>query len=340
MKSTELTDQHWLRVVRSLRRFTGRGGRARQGSDPQPQFTKALAGLLWHDQVLGYSIAEKSTDGMGTRQVCVRFYVNRKVSKSRLKSPWRVPSELQLCVPGKKKIEQVKVATDIFELRGIPVAQRLVSPGDSIGHKVGTMGRVGLVVDGNSSGRFLLTCSHVAAPPVAVVGDAIESPADPDGAAGPNTIGRLFFGTRFRAGASFDMDAALVELDPTKNVTVSNGRLALGPLPTIATITPSNQLTFRGHTFTRIGEGVPRSGPFDSILNDVPVSVNNVPVRFFGVHAYHCVNEGGDSGAPVIDSVTHSFVGIHFAGQPAQALSFLIPFTTIAARLNIRIAAV
>jgi len=295
-----------------------------------------LANLLWDDQVLGYGIAEKTESGAGTGELSARFYVKRKVSKSRLKSSWRIPESLQV-LHGEGVKTRVKLKTDVVEMRSIPIAHRMLMPGQSIGHRVGTSGALGLIVDGNTSGRFLLSCAHVLSPPIAILRDQIESPADPDGVAGPNTVGELFYGMSFRNGGQFDMDAALV-VPTAPNLELSNQSLGLGPNPDFDVITPANQMSFRGHGVRRFSFATPHDGVFDSIQNNVPVLLNNMSMRFNGVFAYRGDVRDGDSGSPVINLVTNRLLGLHFAGSQADRVGFVIPFQTIARRLKVHIA--
>ena len=62
--------------------------------------------------------------------------------------------------------------------------------------------------------------------------------------------------------------------------------------------------------------------------------------RFSGVFAYLAPNQDGDSGAPVVDRVTGEVLGLHFAGRPDLNKGWIIPGSTIARRLGVRVAAV
>lgn len=223
---------NWPGLLAALRVNCNGGKPAKALAQTQASLLKTLSQLLWHDQILGYAVAEKWSSGMPTRETCLRFYVNRKVSKTRLKGGWCVPEKITVALAGSDG--SARLTTDVVELREIPRAQtRLLSCGDSVGHYTGTTaGSIGLFVD-SPLGTCLLTCSHVAAPPIAKEKDAIESPADADGNPGPNTVGKLVYGQVFKPNKSYDMDAALVSTLQGRGITVTNAALRLGAQPSL-----------------------------------------------------------------------------------------------------------
>src|SRR5437879_1694569 len=210
----------WTEVLPLLRACAGGPSPAKSLMDRHAKALKALGGLLWNDSVLGYGIAEKRTGGIPSGQFSVRFYVRNKVAKSRLRSLWRIPPILQLSHK-KSGMPPWKILTDVVSMPEIPRLQRLLSPGQSIGHFSGSEGAIGVVVDG-ADGRFVLTCAHVAAPPIATAGDSIESPADNDKKPGPNTMGQLHAWFALDSANDNEIDAALIRPDPSPGIQLTN----------------------------------------------------------------------------------------------------------------------
>jgi hypothetical protein len=337
LKTPELSAPDWRALIGVLRCCAYRRKPSPQMRRKQAALLRAVADLPWDDLVLGYAIAEKKVDGAPSGVLSIRFYVPRKVSRTRLKTAWRIPRELRLESGQGKRARSFTLETDVSELSRIPEAQRTVRPGDSIGHIVGTSGVIGLMVD-HAKGRFILSCSHVLAPTIANVGDAVESPADRESVAGPNTVGQLVSRTVFQPGLQHDMDAALAR--PAGGVTLTNANLPLSRPPRFANVTALNIGAYLDHPVIRVALGASQAGVFDSIENNVPVAMMGDVFRFSGIYAYLAPNQDGDSCAPVVDRITGEVLGLHFAGRPDLNKGWIIPGSTIARRLGVRVAPV
>jgi len=164
---------------------------------------KRFRTLWWDSQIMGLGLAEKLSDGCRTGVVAVRVYVRRKLARARLAPAVRIPRSLNLS-------GDIRVVTDVVELRDFPVAEAAIPIGHFSGLTEGTLGPL-LLAAGDTYG---LTCRHVAAPVghTSSTGDAIESPPDRDGLAN-HSIGQLFSWTALdRVGVNVS-DAALVKLD-------------------------------------------------------------------------------------------------------------------------------
>src|SRR5262249_50737272 len=139
LRTPNLSAPDWRTLIGVLRCCAYRRKPSPQMRRNQAALLRAVADLPWDDLVLGYALAEKKTGGAPAGVLAVRFYVPRKVSRTRLKSAWRIPRELRIA-SGNGKAQYSALQTDVTELSRIPEAQRTVRPGDSIGHVVGTRG--------------------------------------------------------------------------------------------------------------------------------------------------------------------------------------------------------
>lgn len=285
----------------------------------------AFESLWWHDVVLGYGIAEKQSDGRGTGELCARFYVNRKLSRARLKTTRRIPRYVE--IKGRRGAAG-KILTDVVELPHVPAAQRLVRAGDSIGHFIGLNGTLGLAVRDKVGRPFGLTCAHVVAPPfLQPKGDAIESPADSDGKAGANVMGTLADWTVLDGNGINTVDAALVA--PAAGIELSNDTLNLGPVPKFTSLRLVDFVNLRSTVVTIQTQRGARKGVIDSIHNHLLFNFGGRFFRFDNVLSYVADTEPGDSGSAVCDASTKDVLGLHFAGSPLDHTGYCIPSPTI-----------
>lgn len=320
--------QTWMTPLAAGRRLSPKV------AEKQATLLKQWGALRWRDDLLGFALAPKRTDGEIRDIECVRIYVRKKKATGQLRAAERIPKYIRWPRGNGSEIE---VVTDVLELGGLPQAQRRLGVGESVGHFLGTAGAIGLFVRANSK-NYLLTCGHVAGPPDAKVKDVIESPADNSGTAGPNAVARLTAWQDFKPNLKYELDAALCELPPlSENLQYSNSGLGLSSPAAFATITQQNENQYREHKVQRISFGTRHDGVFDGVENNVLVEVGNMDVFFSGVYSYRCSNRRGDSGSPVIDIETHELLGLHFAGREAEQISFICPYFKIQKKLNVSI---
>ncbi len=179
----------------------------------------------------GVGIGFRMVNGRLTDQVVVRLYVLRKLPKKLVSRSFLLSSDVD------------GIPIDIVE-SDIPVAQtgintewtRPLKMGYSAAHVsvgAGTMGAV--VEDVNSPGsQYLLSCSHVLAPPRAP-GNAIRQPSRVDDFGPPRQIATLEKFTDVKLGVQVNhVDAALARLSP--------GILADNDLGKLGRLSPLNIL--------------------------------------------------------------------------------------------------
>lgn len=313
--------------LRSLHRW--RSGKKRKRR--RPPGVRALAALGWGQSIAGFAVAEKHADKHPTGQLCIRFYVRRKVGRSRLDPSDRIPSHINIA-RGKQTIA---IPTNVIEMRVLPQAQRSIPAGASIGHFSGvTDGTLGLAVVDSNGQVYALTCRHVACPWwMDPQGAAIECPPDRDGQPGPNVIGKVYSWTILSETAPNDCDAALVI--PLDGVVLNNGTLQLHPsLATAFGISDfSADPRRKVQIFTRRKV---ISGVVESVCNHLDVDILQKAFPFQNVVevAYQEPLFSGDSGSAVIQTDTRAVLGLHFAGVPNSGTGYFIPAPAIASRFR------
>lgn len=324
---SHLTAAQVSRAITDLRRFTSPRPYARASRSPYTVSNlERFAGLWWHDVVVGYGLAEQRTDRRPTGKLAVRFYVLRKLPKSRLKASYRIPRSVRVTTTSG---ESVDVPTDVIEMRRLPAAQRTIVAGDSMGHFIGVRGTFGLAVKDAAGQTYALTCAHVAAPRFIdnLANAAVESPADDDRVAGPNVMGNLFTWTELDDTSLNRADAALVK--PTTGIRLSNASLGLSTPPRFSTVTPAQFAAMKRRAAIVQTQRGAVSAVIDSIANDLAFDFDGRLFRFTDIASYVASVEPGDSGSAVVDAVSRDVLGLHFAGQRADRLGFCILASTI-----------
>ncbi len=289
-----------------------RGGERRSNFERDRQ----TVGMLWNDpNILGFGVGPKITQGSRS-DVCLVFFVRRKLPKSRLRDLVKVPKYLSLDTLG------MRVLTDVQEWGGPPVAHGSLSSGASIGDLAGNSGTMTLAVQDSSTGNpLILGCSHVLARcGAAQPGDQVESPADPSSNPRPNVVGRL---VRFTAidpqSSDNEVDAAVAK--------PNDGVLPLNNIPGIGSVSGIRDLTLEGDSV--IGLKVQKFGAATGLqtgtITNIHVSTSIVyhqlsgdpSVDFIELVEYDGVSKEGDSGAAVLDTTNPpNVVGMHIAGRP------------------------
>jgi hypothetical protein len=193
--------------------------------------------------------------------------------------------------------------------------QRPLRPGCSVGHFQGAAGTLGPIVRKiGANQRLIMSCSHVMARAgLAQPQDAIEQPADDDGAVGPNAVAQLTNDfTRLNPQALNTMDVALAAVSP--GIGVSNAILG-GTLPSgVSTLEAEDLDNLGGISLTRFGA---RTGVQPGILEGMHAAVSlEIPalgqaVVFSRVGLYRTHSLEGDSGAPIVRLSTGELFGIH-----------------------------
>jgi hypothetical protein len=300
----------------ALNRLRKPSARLRSG-ERKPHFERdrdtALA--LWHDpNILGFGVGPKIPDESHS-EICLVFFVRKKLSKRRLRDLVGVPRYLSLHTLG------TRILTDVQVWGGPPVSHGLLSSGASIGDLSGNSGTMTLAVRDNSTGSpLILGCSHVLARCGAgQAGDQVESPADPTSDPRTNIVGRLVRFTEIdRHSPDNEVDAAVAE--PNSGVNLSND------IPTIGSVSGIRDLLLEGDS--AVGVQVQRFGAVTGRqrgrIRNIHVSTSIVyrqlsgdpSVDFIELVEYDGVSREGDSGAAVLDTTASpNVVGMHIAGS-------------------------
>jgi hypothetical protein len=301
----------------TLNRLGKHNARPRRG-EKKSHFEKdsAIAKSVFRDSnVLGFGVGPKITNReRATTEICLVFFVRKKLPRSRLRNNLQVPKHFSLNILGSR------IGTDVQEWGGPPVAHGSVNPGVSIGDVSGNSGTATLVVQDRFTGaQLLLGCSHVlAACGRGKVGDEVDSPTDPGGALGPNVVGHLLRFTTIDASSLTNaVDAAVA--------TVSDGVQLSNSIPGIGTPVNIRDLTLEGDAVidqlavNRVGAvtGV-QSGTIRNLHVSTRITYHQISgdpsVYFMDLVQYDAISEEGDSGGVVIDTAdAPSVVGMHIA---------------------------
>jgi hypothetical protein len=278
--------------------------------------------IFFDPNILGFGIGSKlATKKRIESELCLVFFVRKKLPKSRLRHGIMIPPRFALKRVGRS------IQTDVLEWEGIPTAHGLVRAGSSIGDTGGNAGTMTLAVTENDTGNLLmLGCSHVLARcGQGQVGDPIESPANLD--ASPNIVGSLQrFTTIDPATTDNAVDAAVAF--PEQGVTLSNNITGIGTPAGIRDLTSEGDPIVDQLVVRRAGVASgPQTGTIRYIHVSTPIDypqLNGDPsVYFTELVQYDAVSREGDSGAAVVDdSVGHSVVGMHIAGSNNGSASF------------------
>jgi hypothetical protein len=298
-------------AVADLAVFVG-GPRPARGGGPGGRLAnvRRFQDLWWNEVVAGYGVAEKCTGGRRTGTLAVRFYVTQKLASRQLKSPWRIPRRVAV---RRRDGGVVELPTDVVTLPRRPAAQRTVFAGDSMGHFIGLNGTMGVAVRAKDGRRYALTCAHVVAPRRRdPLGEAVESPADFDGAAGAATMGTVADWTVLDPAGVNTVDAALVA--PAAGVELSNGHLPLSPRSRLSTLSIAQLVGLVNEPVLIETQRGTVDGLIESTHNNLPFSFGLEDFRFSDVVSYAAATRSGDSGAAVLGGANRDVLGLHFAG--------------------------
>lgn len=301
----------------ALNRLLRRRVRPRKGENRSDlKADRALVRKIMSDpNILGFAVGpKKSGKGSKTSDFCLVFFVRRKLPESRLRNSVPIPKQLLLKTLG------LRVITDVQEWGGIPVAHSGARAGTSICGQDGESGTTTLIVTDNETGNpAILSCSHViAACGRGQVGDDVELPVR--GASGPGSrvVGKLRLFTFIDDASDNLVDAALA--DPVEGTRLSNH------IPQIGKPSGIRDLLLDGEDahlidVQRFGA---RTGLQNGKISNLHLSariaypqLGGKTVFFTDMANYDAPSDGGDSGAPVVDTSDEPrVVGMHLAGLP------------------------
>lgn len=286
--------------------------------------------------VVGVGIGEKEIDGVPTGQLAVKVLVKEKRPENRVSSEALVPQTVD-GVP-----TDVEQTGEIYAFRF--TARRRPAPGGvSIGNcNLIMAGTLGCLVTRNSQ-LFILSNNHVMAlVNTSPLNAGIPQPGRLDGGVCPqDIIARLtqFVPINFAAGADNLVDAAIARTSPALV-----DRRILRPGGVLQAIAPGTAVPALGMRVQKSGRTTQyRRGAID--LVNTTVNVNYAPlggvarfVRQFRVRGAGSIfSDRGDSGSLVTTFPQNQPVGLLFAGNAANNVTFCNPIRAVLAAFGVTI---
>lgn len=265
------------------------------------------AQLFALDNVSGIGVGYKVTKNKASDEMCIKVFVQKKMSQKDLSKTQVVP----------KEIDGVK--TDVYEVGSISAQAytaklRPAKPGYSIGHYKITAGTFGGIVRDNCyPGRYyILSNNHVLANSNnAAIGDAILQPGRVDGGKNPrDKVATLtkFVPIKFGSGQYNLVDAAIAR--PLNSALIMGSIYRLGIPKGTQEATLNMDVIKTGRTTRTTANRV--------IAIDATVAVNfgggNV-AYFKNQFMTNDMSNGGDSGSLLLNRDTRKAVGLLFAGS-------------------------
>ena len=294
---------------------------------------KAVRRIVDSDNVVGVGISEKISKRKHTGELALTFYVQRKLSKKKLKSAEFIPPT----VPNTLSTSET-IKTDVVVLGKlrpeVKAIRKPIQPGYSIGHIDVTAGTLGAVVLKGKT-LHLLSNSHVLALGGLVdKGDAIVYPGKRDGGALPgDLIAKLSGFKAFKIGGDFvnRVDCAIAKPTAARQGDVVSEIKNVG-LPK-GVIKPE-----RGMKIVKFGR---TSGKTTGEVKDVHFRFvldfegDIGKVGFIDQVLCTRYSQDGDSGSLVLDRASGCAVGLHFAG--AEGGSVFNPIEEVLKALGVKL---
>ena len=279
--------------------------------------------LLARANVVGVGIGEKIKDGMPQGRLCLKVYVEKKISRVKLSKKDLIPQELS---PIETDVEE----TGKIIAFGNTGRYRPAPGGVSLGHYKITAGTLGCLVKDKKSGKVLiLSNNHVLANSNnAKKDDPILQPGSYDGGKKPkDIIGYLENWIEIRFGKEANLiDSALAR---PKNVNLVKPEIMLIGLP-------------KGVTTAKLGIPIQKSGRTTGYTTGkikdtnatVKVNYDNQVALFRNQILTTSMSQGGDSGSLVLDMKKRA-VGLLFAGS--ELVTILNPIASVLSLLNVEL---
>jgi len=281
----------------------------------------------WSPNIAGFGIGPKEQRKGGKRaRPVVRFYVFKKVHKTRLPKEHIIPAKIPF------EHLEMEMATDVRQLAGVPQLNFGMGAGDEIGHFSGEQGTAGLFVKSNcDDGTFVLSCAHVLSPPGASIGDAIESPVDNDSTRAINQVATLEDAFTLSPGGGNPCDAAIARMDPA--VEVSNAIPDLGT--PVSLLTSPEDLVGTSVSQRGVTTGKVVSGAIREMSCSTSFSFRGSMFRVSNLVRYEIECQRGDSGAAVIENGTGRVLGIHMGSEAGTTSAYFSPAHLMTDRFDI-----
>ena len=322
----------------ALNRFVKPGSRPRLNErKAHCERDHQTARSLFHDpNILGYGVGPKMVEGARIpSEICLVFFVRKKLAKSRLHNSVTIPKRLLLETRG------VRVVTDVQVWGKPPVSHGAIVSGSAVGDVAGNVGTITLAVRDSSTGDpLILSCSHVlAACGKGEVGDEVDSPPDASSDPGSKLVGRLLRFTEIDPRSLENaVDAAVAEI--VKGVSLSNKIPGIGIPTGIRDLTLAGGAVIDQFQVRRAGAITPlAAGTIRHLHVSTRITysqLNDQRVHFVDLVQYDVGAEEGDSGAAVIDSTEeNNVVGMHIAGLPDGSASLFTHIRFVFDSMNV-----
>lgn len=204
----------------------------------------------------------------------------------------------------------------------------------------GTLGVIVKPLDENSTKRYLLTCCHNVIKPLSKL---------PYSGIGNNTIkastidnnSKVEIGKVFKAERDHEMDAALIEIDPSIVGSINNYIPQVGMPKKEIGLSDSDKNKTKAYMYgakSGLEEGRTQ-GVVTSIYNDIKVTYNSTD-EFTILNTIAISNNGksisnpGDSGACVVDE-RYNILGLVVAGN--SQTTYILPIKTLLSKLKVQL---
>jgi len=283
-----------------------------------------IRSLFEDSNIVGLGIADKTSGGKQVGEMSLRFYVERKKSRKKLKAHKIIPPVISF--------DGRPVFTDVFQIGRLKAQiNRQRSPivsGFSLGNEQSLgSGTVGAIVTANNK-RYILSNAHVLAPGGVDPGDEVEAvyPSVDDSPQDKiQRVGTLRDIVQFTAKGNL-ADAALAEIHPGFITDLS----ILGASIPREVADPVKDMVV-------IGIGRTSGEMQGTILDinyagkvDMPGPVGEIEF----VNQVLCTkySKDGDSGALMVDSKSGKIIGLHVAGSKGG--SMFSPIKNVQAKLK------
>ena len=296
--------------------------------------------LLAKSNVVGVGIGEKIRGGFSQGRLCLKIYVEKKLSAKKLAKAELIPQEISRIETDVEEVGKIVaqavrlVLSEVEGPRGSPQANtgrfRPAPGGASLGHYQITAGTLGCLVKDKKNGKvFILSNNHVLANSnKAKKGDPILQPGPYDGGKKPkDIIGYLENWIEIGFGKEANLiDSALAR---PKNVSDVRPEIMLIGSP-------------QGVSKARLGMPIQKSGrttgyttgKVKDISATVKVNYDDKTALFRGQIIATNMSQGGDSGSLVLDMKQRA-VGLLFACS--EQVTILNPISSVINLLDVEL---
>jgi len=290
--------------------------------------------FLGNKNINGLDIGYKIKKGKIIKDICIRFFVEKKLSKNLLKKSELIPTKFRkiktdIIEDSFKEFERVYNCNSKTDLKKYDI----LKGGIQIRTILGNTGTLGLIVKDNTTNKpVLLTNRHVI--DGSSIGDLVYHPK----ATEENKIAVI---SKIAPKTSFDnttyLDAAIAEILP--GVKISNGIEGLGTITGINSIDSGEfekysvakrgRTTLLTHGFTAGMSGIQKV----TGKNEVYFSSNNISILPDSEH-HGKFSYVGDSGSAIIDD-KNNIMALMYAGSETTGTTIAIPIEKIFEELDL-----